>query len=246
MPATTSVLRDLHRIHQQLGDLRDRLDRGPKQIKAREANVAKLEADVAQAKTNSKAARVTADQKQLLLKSGESKVAEIKTKLNQSASNREYQALRDQIAADQMAGSVLADEILEALEKIDELATVVAAAEEKVGKGKEDLAKARQQVASQHDSLAEDVRRLEEELKETEKHLPSDLRDAYNRVVKGKGSDAMAQVENGTCTGCYQQITQNMHSSLLMGKIVFCQGSCGRLLYLPEDRTPGAGTPAGG
>ena len=50
----------------------------------------------------------------------------------------------------------------------------------------------------------------------------------------------MAQVENGTCTGCYQQITQNMHNALLMGRITFCQGSCGRLLYLPEDRAPGA------
>src|SRR5579871_4583926 len=99
MPATTNVLRDLHRIHQQLGDLRDRMERGPKQIKAREGNVARLEAELNQAKANAKAARVAADQKQLLLKTGENKIADLKTKLNQASSNREYQALRDQIAA---------------------------------------------------------------------------------------------------------------------------------------------------
>ncbi len=44
MHATTNVLRDLHRIHQQLGELRERLERGPKQIKARETNVLRLEA----------------------------------------------------------------------------------------------------------------------------------------------------------------------------------------------------------
>ena len=40
MSVTTTVLRELHRIQRQLGDLSERLDRGPKQIKAREANVA--------------------------------------------------------------------------------------------------------------------------------------------------------------------------------------------------------------
>lgn len=242
MPATTNVLRDLHRIHQQLGDLRDRLERGPKQIKAREANVTRLEAELAQVKANAKAARVTADQKQLLLKTGEGKILDLKGKLNQASSNREYQALRDQIAADEMANSVLADEILEALEKIDEIAGGIGEAEQKVAKGKEELAKSKQQVADQHGSLAEDVRRLEAELKETESALPDDFRDAYYRIVKGKGSDALAQVEGGCCTGCYQQITQNMNNNLLMGRIVFCQGSCGRLLYLPEDRSPGGAT----
>jgi predicted nucleic acid-binding Zn-ribbon protein len=240
MPTAINVLRDLHRIHQQLGDLRDRLERGPKQIKAREANVARLEAELTKVKADAKAARMSADQKQLLLKTGEGKIADLKTKLNQASSNREYQALRDQIAADQMAGSVLADEILEALEKIDEFTAAVSEAEQMLAKGKEDLAKIRSQVSEQHDHLAEEVRRVENELKEAETILPDDFRDAYYRIVKSKGSDAMAQVENGTCTGCYQKITQNMHNALLMGRIVFCQGSCGRLLYLPEDRSPGA------
>jgi uncharacterized protein len=240
MPATTNVLRDLHRIHQQLGDLRDRMDRGPKQIKAREANVVRLEAELTQSKANSKAARVAADQKQLLLKTGEGKIADLKAKLNQAASNREYQAFRDQIAADQMANSVLADEILEMFERIDELGNATTEAEQKLAKAKEELTKITQQVAEQHDRLVDDLHRLEGEVKEAEAILPDDFRDAYNRIVKSKGSDAMAQVENGTCTGCYQQITQNMHNALLMGRIVFCQGSCGRLLYLPEDRSPGA------
>ncbi len=60
MPGTADLLRTLHRIHQQLGDLRERLERGPKQIKAREANVARLEADLAQAKADSKTARAAA------------------------------------------------------------------------------------------------------------------------------------------------------------------------------------------
>ena len=47
MAVTAETLETLHRIHRQLGDLRDRLDRGPRQVRAREANVVKLEAELA-------------------------------------------------------------------------------------------------------------------------------------------------------------------------------------------------------
>jgi uncharacterized protein len=239
MSSTAGVLRELHRIHRQLSDLRERLDRGPKQIKARQATVARLEEELAQAKAESKAARVSADQKQLLLKSGEGKIRELKVKLNAANSNREYQALKDQIAADEMANSVLADEILEALEKIDGFAGTISGAEQNLAKGREELAKTEGQVRQQHDLLIGDVQRLEDELKKVEAGLPSDIREVYQRVVKSKGSDAMAQVEGETCGGCYHHLTANIFSSLLMGRVVCCQ-SCGRMLYLPEDRTPGS------
>ena len=46
MTVTAEVLRELHRIHRQLSDLRDRHQRGPKQLRASEASVKKMEADL--------------------------------------------------------------------------------------------------------------------------------------------------------------------------------------------------------
>lgn len=240
MSVSAVALRELHRIHQQLADLRERLERGPKQIKAREANVAKLEAELAKAQADAKAARVHADQKQLLLKSGESKIEDLRRKLNTCGSNREYQALLEQIAADEMAKSVLEDEILESLGKIDEYQAAIKECQDKLAKGKEELAKTQTAVREQQGLLQGDVDRLEAELKKAEELLPPDFRDAYHRVVKSRGSDAMAQVEGESCSGCFQRITPNTINALAMGRAVFCL-SCGRLLYLPEDRTPGRG-----
>ena len=64
------MLRSLHRIHCQLAELNDRLERGPRQIKAREANVVKFEAELATARESVKQTKMAADQKQLNLKSG--------------------------------------------------------------------------------------------------------------------------------------------------------------------------------
>jgi predicted nucleic acid-binding Zn-ribbon protein len=238
MAMTASSLRDLHRIHQQLRDLRERAARGPKQIKAHETNVARLDVEVNEGRNQVKAARVAADTKQLSLKAGETKIEDLRRKLNACTSNREYQALLEQIAADEMANSVLADEILETLEKVDTLKAQATEMETRLAKAREELAKVQQAVRAQQDTLEAEVVRVEGELRVAETGLPGDLRDAYQRVVKSKGSDAMSQVEGTSCGGCCSTITPNMLNALKLDRVVFCQ-SCGRLMYLPEDRSVG-------
>ncbi len=199
--------------------------------------MAHVEEQLTKSQADIKAARVAADQKQLQLKSAEGKIAELKIKLNQANTNREYQALKDQIAADEMATSVLEDEILEALEKIDVLKGMVPEAEKLVAKAKDDLSKLQQHVRAEEESLRADIKRLEGELRQTETSLPDDFREVYQRVVKAKGPDAMAAIEGGSCGGCYQQLTINVVNEINMGRVVLCK-SCGRVLYLPEDNRP--------
>lgn len=237
MNVPADALRELHRLHKQLSDLRARIQRGPKQIRAREANLAKMAEELAKLETEQKAARVRSDQKQLQLKSGEQKVEDLKSKLNAAASNREYQALKDQIAADQMAGSVLSDEILETMEKIDELAGQVAEQAQKIASSKEDLEKAEQALRDQAGMLDADVKRVEAELEKAESALPEDFRKHYQRLVASKREDAMAEVQGEVCGGCCQQLTPNSMAELSMGRGIVCR-HCGRLIFLPEDRTP--------
>ncbi|HZZ27208.1 MAG TPA: C4-type zinc ribbon domain-containing protein [Pirellulales bacterium] len=237
MAVNAAALRELHRIHRQLSDLRERLERGPKQVRSRTAGVAQAEEQLAKTQADLKAGKVALDQKQLQLKTAEGKVAELKVKLNQANTNREYQALKDQIAADEMAGSVLADEILEAMEKLDGMKSLVPEAEGRVAKAKEELSKVQQQLRAEEEALRADVKRLEKELTAAESALPDDFREMYQRVVKAKGEDAMAAIEGGSCGGCYQQLTSNMVNEINMGRVVLCK-SCGRVLYLPEDTRP--------
>ena len=234
MSVTAAALRELHRTHQQLAELRDRLERGPKQVRAREANVAQLEARLAEARERTKQTQIAVDRKQLDLKSGEQKIVDLRVKLNACSSNREYQALLEQIAAAEMAGSVLSDEILEGLEKIDQLAAQAKEAEKNLAAGKQELEKARHTIADSAKSIGDDLTRLEAELIEAEKALPADFKADYQRVVRSKGADSLAVADDGVCTGCGQQITLNMQNELKLSKLVFCK-SCGRLLYLPVE-----------
>jgi uncharacterized protein len=229
----TSVLRTLHRIHRQLTDLRGRLARGPKQVQAAETHVQSCESALQQTKAEAKATRIASDQKQLQLKSGEDKVKDWRRKLNAISSNREYQVLLEQIAADEMTNSVLADEALEALDLIDAFQKRIAEAESVLAAAKKRADKVRGEVAKQQPSLQSDIARLEAELKKEEALLPEEIGQVYHRIVRQKGEDALAAVENKCCSGCNQQVTLNVYSHIVLGTPMLCK-SCGRLLYLPE------------
>jgi predicted nucleic acid-binding Zn-ribbon protein len=230
MAVPAELLETLHRIHRQLGDLRDRKERGPRQVKARESNVAKLEAEQAAAQDAVKQAKLIGDRKQLDLKASEQRIADWRVKLNTCNSNKEFQTMKEQIAAAEMAGSVLQDEILESMERVDQLEVVVKEVKERVAASKTDLAKFRDTVAGEAQVVAGDIQRLEGELGEAEKGLPADFRGDYDRVIRAKGADGMARMENGCCEGCGQSVTLNQQNYLMLSKPVFCT-ACGRLLY---------------
>jgi uncharacterized protein len=233
MPTLTESLRTLHRIHRQHSDLKDRLSRGPRQIQVAETSVKKCEADLAQAKDAYRHAKMASDEKQLQLKHREAKLVDLQAKLNMAQSNKEYQLLKDQMAADKQANSVLADEILEALEKIDQLQAAVKTAEANLAKTKDELSKVRNRVNDQQQGLESELARLSGELDAAEGQLEGEFKDNYLRLSRSMGEDSLAPVEGGCCGGCSQTLTVQMLNLLKLDKPVFCK-SCGRLLYLPE------------
>jgi predicted nucleic acid-binding Zn-ribbon protein len=232
------ILQTLHRLHRQLADLNGRRERGPKQIRANEANIAHCEQLLARVRDESKAMRMAADQKQLQLKSGEEKIKDLKRKLNGASNNREYQILKEQIAADEMTGSVLEDEILEAFEKIEHFQPKIAEAEAALASSRQKAEQVRKDVEKQTPLIQGDVQRLEAELKQCEEALPPIVRDAYHRMVRQKGEDALAAVEGGFCSGCNTQVPLNLQAEIKMAHPSFCK-TCGRLLYLPDGEAVG-------
>ncbi len=232
------VLRTLHRVHRQLSDLNGRLQHGPKQVRVAEAHVTHREEQLAAIQDDAKKFRITSDRKQLQLKSGEDKVEDLKRKLNSAESNREYQALKDQIAAHEMTNSVLADEILEGLERIDEFQGKIAEVEAVLAKAREKAEKVRREVEQQEPLIRADLTRLETELKACESSLPASVRELYDRVVRQRGEDALAAVENEYCSGCHQHVPLNVCAEIMLSRPMFCK-SCGCLLYMPEDPSSG-------
>ena len=232
MSAATAGLKRLHELHIRLQDLNKQLEHGPRQVEARQQILAKKQAEVDVLKAELKQTRMLADQKNLQLKTNESKIEQLRGKLNQAQSNREFDVIRSQIDADTMANSVLEDEILEVLEKVDQQQQKIKHIEEEAAQSAAEVRRVGQKSRRRLPSSAQ-ATELQTALSDAEKILPSTAIVTYRRLVQAHGAGALATVENNACTACFEILSANYLVELNTGKFLFCR-TCGRLLYRPE------------
>jgi len=233
MSAAAAGLKRLHELHIRLQELQQQLEHGPRQVKARQQILARKQAEFDAFKAELKQARLIADQKNLQLKTNESKIADLKAKLNQATSNREFDIIRSQIDADVMANSVLEDEILEALEKVDQIQQKIGKSEAEATQLAADVRRVAQEVETTAPKLRAQATELETALREAEKILPGGTIEMYRRLVQAHKAGALASVEGTSCSMCNEILSPNSLVELNTGKFIFCR-SCGRLLYRPE------------
>ena len=228
--ASVVDLSALHRHHLALKSVQDELSRGPRQVRARDNQLGQLDADRKAKEEELKQTRAATDRKNLDLKSSEAKLKDLDRKLNEAASNREFDILKGQIAADKASNSVLQDEILEYLEKVDRIQVEIAVIAERRAK----LEAERNVFAAQFEAHAVELRRQEAELKvhvqDSEKTIPESIKAHYRRLVDAYGAEGMASIDNGMCTHCYVSLTPQIAVQIDGGTPTFCS-SCDRLLY---------------
>ncbi len=228
------LLRRLHALQQQRTELKDQIERGPRQIKAGEAMAAKAQADVDAKKDVLKKARLASDEKQLTLKTREDNIVQLQAKLNTAASNLEFDTFKSQIAADEQASSVLSDEILESFEHLDQLEGELKAAESELEKQQADQKKRIEDVEAKLVEVRSSLERVESELAESEKEIPSAARAVYVRLTESKGDEALAAIDDNSCGGCYQTLTTHVVDQLRLSIMVNCP-NCNAFLYAPEN-----------
>ena len=232
------LLRTLHRLHRQKKDLESRIERGPRQLKASEKKVAEINAALTDLKELCKKTQVLANEKQLLLKQREEKILDFKGKLNAANSNEEFQAFKNQIAADEQANDVQSDEILEQLEKVDEINSKIAVEDEKLQKAIGERDKVQDKIDQETAGLKTELERVVIELAKAEDKIPIDIKVEYTRVANSKGEESLAPLDGDFCGNCFKKITMMQHSDLAAQKPVFCK-ECGALIYLPENTRVG-------
>jgi len=229
------LMEEIHNIQRQLSDLSSRLSRGPKILKVQEdaANnaLAKLEKVRSEYHQIQQAARYKEEQ----LGQSENALKRRREQMQEAKNNKEFQALKLQIQADEAANGVLADETLESLEKAEKFAPNIAAAEADLQAAKDLLKKSESTIAEEKPVIEADIARCSERLNTAEQKIPKDFREIYTRLTRSMGGEqGMAKISEGNyCGGCRQLIPINFVAQVIQGKPVTCK-SCGRLLYAPE------------
>lgn len=226
----SELMKRLHSLHIQLAELDGQLKRLPRQITAGENIVAEATAALDAARQNVKSATMSCDEKQLQLKTREDRIEDLKAKLNTAASNKEFNLLKEQIAADKQANSVQSDEILEGLERIDELSVLADAADAELKKKTKEQKERVTSIEGRLEVAKADLDFVRNELEKAEKDVPAAVKSEYIRLSTSRGEEALAAIEEDSCGGCNQTLTTQMVDRVRLQFLTHCP-ACSAWLY---------------
>lgn len=174
------------------------------------------------------------DRKELDLKTNEGEITKYNVQLNSIKTNKEYTALVSEIGSKKADMSILEDEILNTMSKLE--------------MANQEYEKAREDLRTEEESLKDLIKSVDAEIKETDHEIEKinneqkkyiDLLDEhslkhYNRLSNIKDGKAIVPVIGNVCGGCFMNVTTQTINALMGGNdLVFCQ-SCSRILYLDE------------
>lgn len=230
MASVAETLKELHLMLTELAEAQNRLKRGPLQIKAKEAELAKKELALQTEKEALRRMRIEADDKELALKAGEQKVRDSQVKLNLVKSNKEYSALQEEIKTLQSKNSLLEEQILESMTLQETKSDEVQQLEKEFERAKADFAEFKETTQYTMQKMEGRLGLLNEKIQQLQKQLPGDVQEMYRRLIDQKGERSLAGCDNGTCQECFTSQTPQAWNDLVQGKAVACH-ACGSILY---------------
>jgi predicted nucleic acid-binding Zn-ribbon protein len=226
-------MREIHRLRRHARDLQDRIEQGPRQLRAQQGRVAREEEALREGQDGIKRLKVSIHEQEGNLKSTHQQIKKYEKQLEESTSRKEYDALQAEIAEAHRKNRKTEDGILEGMLEMEERTARLPDLEKAVQQAKAELARAEAEAGARQAELTEMHRQTLAQVTEVENTLPGgDVRAQYERQVKARGEDALSAVESRTCMACYTEITAEQSNQLQREQLVFCK-NCGRILYLP-------------
>ena len=149
--------------------------------------------------------------------------------------NKEYDALTNEIVNRKLKISSTEEEILKILTNMDDL-------REKIKEYKQKLQEVDKHNTAQLADLKKELNSIEDKvkIKQGERknltvRIDKRLLSTYERVRKGRGNQVVVTIKKRACTGCYKGIPPQKIQEIRKGDRIFTCDNCGRILIWTED-----------
>ncbi len=167
-------------------------------------------------------------------------IDELREKMNNSTSNKEYKALLSEVNNLKEQRSVFDEQTIEQLEKIEELNKQL----EELESAKAEREKMREVAENDRQQRADEIADKLAELREKRERLIADVPkhalSVYEELLESRGEDAMAPLEiidrkrhEYVCSSSMMSVPVEIAASLIQGKLTISPND-GCILYLTE------------
>ena len=175
----------------------------------------------------------------------EEHIHKIRGRLNELKTNKEYQAHLFEIELARKKKDLLEEAVLTVLERIEQNEKEVKEVEESLRDAEEKFNREKAELESQITTLNQELSELERQHQEHARLMDAKLLARYSKLKNARKGFAVAQVRNGTCSGCRLQIPPQLVAEVKRGDQLLNCSYCHRILYWepPNEKSSWSETP---
>ncbi len=234
MRESLRLLIDLQDMDIIMDKLKERKETIPGKIKELQEKYDSALEELENSKSFLSSLQVDKKSKELELASEDETVKKHQKELNAIKKNEAYKVMLKQIEDAKKEKQRLEDEILEIMQKNEDLKKGFDDGKVKIEQGKETMNK-------EINSLNEEIKHLLEKMEELEQKrssyinkIPQKYFKKYEEIRDNRGGRVVVRIEGNSCGGCHLSVLpQSINESMKDEELVTCQ-NCGRILYWKE------------
>ncbi|MBW2280606.1 MAG: hypothetical protein JRG76_00030 [Deltaproteobacteria bacterium] len=233
MPEPNEALSVLHACEYSLDQLARRREELPGKVAGLEARAQGARDLIAQGREELEAGEKLRRDKEAELQDCEAQRSKFQGQTAQVKTNTEYTALLHEIDHAGERISSIEEEILVAMERIDDLSAALEIGEREQGKEAKDLDGQAKQLAEELKQVQVDAETRSAELGGLVEGLDAQTRLLFERVRKARGTGT-TKVVGRVCASCHRDVPFEDINRVIGGEILPCQ-SCRRLLVIDPE-----------
>jgi predicted nucleic acid-binding Zn-ribbon protein len=228
-------LLELQKVDTEIYNLGAEKQAKPQEIKALDDAFQVKKQGLADLEKKSQDTQKQKKDKELELASKEEGAKKLQSQLYSLKTNKEYQTMLQQINDAKADGSVIEDQILTLMDRLDQLKA-------DTDKEKQALQQEENKCNQEKKKIAERVKEIDDRLAQLEGQrnqvmpgLDKKILTQYERVLKNRDGLAIVSVKDNSCLGCNMFVPAQVINLIKMyERIITCE-VCNRMLYINDE-----------
>ncbi len=234
MKQTLDSIMSLQEVNRAIRQARKDSDALLIDVRNLQGELEKTSRELEQVKQRRIDAQKETDARQLNIETAEEQIQKHRIEIYRVSSQRELDIIKKHIASSEADIEKWADEALAALEQVDGLTVRRDELEQKAQRQEQELQARRQEVEQERARYEQEVQALLEKKRLIQEPVDPQILAAYERIARQHHDNALAEVRNRICRGCFTVLTKQTENVLQReNEIVYCS-TCGRMLMLAD------------
>jgi len=232
----TDFLIGLQALDAQIYKMESEKELKPEEISNLKDLLEQKQSGIKDAEEQLKGLQLKHKEKEIMLGTKEEQVKKLQAQLNLIKTNKEYTTMVGEIESHKADNSVLEEEIINFMDSIDETKVRLDQEKQKFTEESKNIDTQVKEIEQQIKFIDAAIVELKKEREELTPLIDKKFLSEYERILVGKDGQAMAEVVNDNCGGCYMQLPPQVINEINMKeKVIYCE-NCQRILYIKNEK----------